>query len=55
MFHYDKWEPGYTEVRYLKLVNAGNLALNYNLALTPKGEVGKLAEVIFVNSLCSAQ
>ena len=26
------WEPGHTEVAYLKIVNAGNLALKYNLA-----------------------
>ncbi|MBR6792794.1 MAG: InlB B-repeat-containing protein [Clostridia bacterium] len=48
IFDYDKWEPGYTEVRYIKLVNAGNLALNYQLTLTPEGSVGKLAEVINV-------
>jgi len=48
IFNYDNWEPGYTEVRYIKVVNEGNLALNYNLAITPVGEVGKLAEVINV-------
>lgn len=48
IFNYDNWEPGYTEVKYIKLVNKGNLALNYKLALTPTGEVGKLAEVINV-------
>lgn len=48
IFDYDNWEPGYTEVKYIKLVNKGNLALNYNLALTPTGSVGKLAEVINV-------
>ena len=48
IFNYDKWEPGYTEVRYIKIVNAGSLAFNYQLALTPMGEVGKLAEVINV-------
>ena len=25
------WEPGYTQVAYLKVVNAGNLALKYNV------------------------
>lgn len=48
IFDYDNWEPGYTEVRYIKIVNAGKLAFNYNLALTPQGKVGKLAEVINV-------
>ena len=47
-FDYDLWEPGYTEVRYVKIVNAGKLALKYNLTLAPAGEVGKLAEVIDV-------
>ena len=37
IFSYDNWEPGYTEVKYIKLVNAGSLALNYKLALTPHG------------------
>ena len=48
LFGYDNWEPGYTEVRYIKIVNAGSLAFNYKLALTPEGSVGKLAEVINV-------
>lgn len=48
VFGYDKWEPGYTEVRYIKVVNNGNLALNYDLTLTPQNGVGKLAEVINV-------
>lgn len=48
IFGYDNWEPGYTEVRYIKIVNNGNLALNYDLTLTPQNSVGKLAEVINV-------
>ena len=48
IFSYDNWEPGYTDVKYIKLVNAGALALNYELALTPQNGVGKLAEVINV-------
>lgn len=48
IFDYDNWEPGYTEVRYIKVVNEGSLALNYNLAITPVGAVGKLADVINV-------
>ena len=48
IFNYDLWEPGYTEVRYVKIVNAGKLAMKYNLTLAPAGEVGKLAEVIDV-------
>lgn len=48
VFSYDNWEPGYTDVKYIKLVNAGKLALNYKLSLTPENGVGKLAEVINV-------
>lgn len=48
IFSYGKWEPGYTDVKYIKLVNKGNLAMNYKLTLTPQGSVGKLAEVINV-------
>lgn len=48
IFNYDNWEPGYTDVKYIKLVNAGRLALNYKLSLTPEDGVGKLAEVINV-------
>lgn len=47
-FDYDLWEPGYTEVWYVQIVNAGNLALKYSLTLAPTGAVGKLAEVIGV-------
>ena len=32
------WEPGYTEVAYLKVSNAGSLALKYQLAVTVFGE-----------------
>ena len=58
IFTYDNWEPGYTDVKYIKLVNNGNLALNYKLTLTPQGSVGKLAEVInvyFANSAVDVQ
>ncbi len=48
IFSYENWEPGYTDVKYIKLVNKGNLALNYKLTLTPQNGVGKLAEVINV-------
>ena len=48
VFSHDNWEPGYTEVKYLKIKNNGSLALNYKLHLTPVNGVGKLAEVINV-------
>ncbi|MBQ9768967.1 MAG: hypothetical protein IJW27_02065, partial [Clostridia bacterium] len=53
IFSYDNWEPGYTDVKYIKLVNNGDLAFNYKLNITPQSEVGELAEVInvyFANS-----
>ena len=33
------WEPGHTEVAYLRLSNAGTLALKYNLAINVANEV----------------
>ena len=33
------WEPGHVEVAYLKITNAGTLALNYKLALDPASEI----------------
>ena len=33
------WEPGYTEVAYLKVENAGNLALKYQLSVNVANEV----------------
>ena len=49
IFNYDNWEPGYTEVRYLKVTNEGNLAFKYQMSINPVGLVGSLAEVIDVN------
>ncbi len=53
IFNYDLWEPGYTQYEALKIVNKGNLALEYilnvistNPVLGPNGE--NLAEVIDV-------
>lgn len=48
IFDYDKWEPGYTEVKYIKIVNEGNLAFKYDMRILPMGEVSKLADVIDV-------
>ena len=48
IFDYDKWEPGYTEVRYVKIVNNGNLAFKYATRILPLGLVGPLADVIDV-------
>ena len=50
IFDHDKWEPGYTDVKYIKVETTGNLALKYTLSITPYKtvEAGDLAEVIDV-------
>lgn len=53
IFDYDKWEPGYTVMETLKVVNKGNLALKFRLDAVAEGadaaETGeKLADVIDV-------
>ena len=56
VFTYDKWEPGYTDVKYIKVENAGDLSFKWQLSIIPNGEVGKLAEVIdvyYVNPVSS--
>jgi len=42
------WEPGYTEVRHIKIENEGTLALKYKLNIVANGEVSDLADVIDV-------
>lgn len=49
IFNYTLWEPGYTDVKYIKIENAGNLAFKFALTLTTgEGADTKLAEVIDV-------
>ena len=48
IFDYDLWEPGYTEVRHIKIANEGTLALKYQLNIVANGDVSKLADVIDV-------
>ena len=43
------WEPGHTQVRYLRVRNLGSLAFKYEMFINPTGEVGTLAEVIDVS------
>ena len=52
IFEYQYWEPGYTEVRYVKIENEGSLDLKFKLNIIPAqtpaaGEVN-LADVIDV-------
>ena len=34
VFTYDNWEPGYTDIKYVKIKNAGNLALQWRLSIS---------------------
>ena len=48
IFDYDNWEPGYTDVKVLRVVNEGNLALKWIAKLTADQELSDLAKVIDV-------
>ena len=50
----ENWEPGYTDVKYVKIANEGSLSFQYELNVLPNGEVGKLAEVIDVYLVANA-
>ena len=48
IFNYDLWEPGYVDVRHIRISNDGTLALKYKLQITPNGAASILADVIDV-------
>ena len=48
IFDYEKWEPGYVQVRHIKIENKGSLALQYKLMIVANGEVTDLSDVIDV-------
>lgn len=48
IFNYNKWEPGYTDVKYIKVINKGNLNLKWKLSIEANGAVTELADVIDV-------
>lgn len=48
VFNYDKWEPGYTDVKVLKIENEGTLALKWKAKFVSANELSALAEVIDV-------
>ena len=48
IFNYDLWEPGYTDVRHIRIKNVGTLAFQYKLVIVANGEVTELADVIDV-------
>ena len=48
IFDYENWEPGYTQVRHIKIANVGSLALKYKVSILANGEVSDLSDVIDV-------
>ena len=48
LFNNDKWEPGYTEVKMLKVENEGTLALKWKAKFVAEKELSILADVIDV-------
>ncbi len=48
IFNYEKWEPGFAQVRHIKISNIGTLALKYKLNIIANGTVSDLADVIDV-------
>ena len=48
IFDYEKWEPGYTSVKILKVENEGNLALKWKATLIAENALSALATVIDV-------
>ena len=48
LFDYDKWEPGYTEFKVLKIENEGTLALKWYAKFVSENDLSILADVIDV-------
>ena len=48
IFNYTNWEPGYAQVRHIKIANNGSLAIKYKVLIVADGEVTDLADVIDV-------
>ena len=55
IFNSELWEPGYVEVRHIKIANEGTLALKYQIKIVANGEVSDLADVIDVYYVDPAQ
>ena len=54
LFNYEKWEPGYTDVKILKIENEGTLALKWKAQFVSANELTALADVIDVYVLPSS-
>ena len=48
IFNYNLWEPGYTDVKLLKVENEGNLAIKWEAKLVTEGTLNELADEIEV-------
>ncbi len=48
IFNYDRWEPGYTDVKILKIENEGTLALQWKAKIVSEKSLSDLANVIDV-------
>lgn len=48
IFDYDKWEPGYTDVKILRVVNKGTLALKWIAKFVADNKLSDLSKVIDV-------
>ena len=54
IFNYEQWEPGYTDVKILKVENEGTIALKWMAKFISENELSELADVIDVYVLPSA-
>jgi len=48
IFNSKLWEPGYVEVRHIKIANEGTLALKYKVSVIPNGEASDITDAIDV-------
>ena len=48
VFNYDKWEPGYVDVKLLRIVNLGDLAMQWEAKIVSTETISELANVIEV-------
>ena len=48
IFNYDKWEPGYVDVKLLKIENLGDLAMQWEAKIVSIETISELANVIEV-------
>ena len=48
IFNYELWEPGFTDVKLMRVVNNGSLALKWEAKLTTTGTLNALADEIKV-------